>query len=261
MYIDSHCHLDDGRFQQRQYELVAAAKAAGVAQVVVPSVWPTNWGAVARLVDDIDQVHAAYGLHPWFLQSALDGVREFQLDGLIQQLDDWVSNNRTVAIGECGLDFSRSFSADHRLAQRQLFEAQLALAQCHGLPVIIHAHKALDRVVELLRESSVVGVVHRFDGSLQQARQLVDMGFYIGVAAGITFTNQRRLRGVIGQLPITSLMLETDGPDLVPAGCGASLNEPAFLPQIAAALADLQGCSLMQVAIQTTLNSQGLFGI
>lgn len=263
MYIDSHCHLDDGRFQQRQAELVVEAVAAGVEQIVVPSVWPTNWGAVAALVDRLDGVHGAYGLHPWFLKLAADDPGDsHQIDDLIQQLDGWLCNHSTVAIGECGLDFSRRFELASRTPQQQLFQAQIELALRYKLPLIIHGHKALDPLIQLLRRfPGVRGVVHRFDGSLQQAHQLIDIGFFIGVAAGVTFPKQRRLRDVIAQLPIACLLLETDAPDLPPAASSRSLNQPSFLPQIAIAVAELQGLTLAQVAAETSRNSRNLFGI
>ncbi|MBL4623204.1 MAG: TatD family hydrolase [Immundisolibacteraceae bacterium] len=262
MYIDSHCHLDDARFDLHQAELIADASAVGVEQIVVPSVWSTHWGAVAGLADHFDGVHGAYGLHPWFLASAANDPDENQADDLIRQLDDWLCNHSAVAVGECGLDFSRRFDEAQRALQQPLFQAQIELAQRHQLPLIIHGHKALDRVIHLLsRYSGARGVVHRFDGSLQQAQQLIEMGFFIGVAAGITFPRQRRLRQVIAQLPVTSLLLETDAPDLPPAGSSGSLNQPSLLPKIADVLAELLASTRAEVAAQTSENSRKLFGI
>ena len=262
MMIDSHCHLDDIRFQQQQFELVGAAAQVGVEQIVVPTVWPTNWPAVADLVDRFTGVHAAYGLHPWFLATELVDSNHSSANDLIAQLDDWLLNHHAVAVGECGLDFSRRFDVSQRSHQQELFIGQIELAQRHGLPLILHAHKALDPVIHCLRQSpGIRGVVHRFDGSLQQAQRLIDIGFFIGVAAGITYPKNRKLREVIAQLPLESILLETDAPDLPPAEQVGGLNQPEFMPLIATALANCQGCSRAQVAAQTTANSRLLFGL
>ena len=260
--IDSHCHLDDMRFQQQQSELVEAAAQVGVEQIVVPTVWPTNWPAAADLVDQFTGVHAAYGLHPWFLATELVDSGDSSIDGLIAQLDDWLLNHQAVAIGECGLDFSRRFDVSQRPLQQKLFVGQIELAQQHGLPLILHAHKALDPVIQSLRQySGLCGVVHRFSGSLQQAQRLIEMDFFIGVAAGITYPKQAKLREVIAKLPLESLLLETDAPDLPPAEQVGGLNRPDFLRQVAMALADCQGCSLAEVTAQTSINSRQLFGL
>ncbi len=250
MLIDSHCHLDDTRFAGQQAALISAAAGVGVTHYVVPTTGADNWPLVAELAANFSAINAAYGLHPWFV--------DHHPQNASAQLAQWLDRHPAVAIGECGLDFGRP----NPTLQQALFAEQIKLAAEAGLPLIVHAHKALDAVIQLLRKyPGVRGVIHRFTGSLQQGLQLVDLGFYIGVAAGITYPNQVRLRKAIANVPLTSLLLESDAPDLPPAGTDAPLNAPQYLPRTLASLAELLDSNSEQVAQQTTLNSQTPFGI
>ncbi|RLA17331.1 MAG: TatD family deoxyribonuclease [Gammaproteobacteria bacterium] len=250
MLIDSHCHLDDPRFNGQHTALISAAAEAGVSDCVLPATTTSSWQPIAKLATCYANVHPAYGLHPWFLDQHEEGA--------INQLTSWIEHHPTVAIGECGLDFSR----EEHSHQEELFADQIELAQQTGLPLIIHAHKALDRVIQLLRHhSGVRGVVHRFAGSQRQAEQLTELGIYIGVAAGITYPKQAKLRRTIAALPLETLLLESDAPDLPPAGITDPLNAPQLLPLTLKALAELLTKPLAEVSQQTTLNTQQLFNI
>lgn len=250
MLIDSHCHLDDPRFGGQQAILISAATRAGVTEYLLPGTTASNWQPIADLAARYTKVHPAYGLHPWFIDEHADNA--------LSQLTRWMDNHPAVAIGECGLDFSR----DDRDRQERLFTAQIAIAEQAGLPLIIHSYKAMDRVIQLLRQpQSITGVIHRFSGSLQQAEQLMELGFYIGVAAGITYSSQAKLRRTIATLPLNRLLLESDAPDLPPAGIGHRLNAPEYLPMTLAALAELLGEEPTEVARQTTMNTRRLFAI
>ena len=250
MLIDSHCHLNDPRFNDQQAALIAAAAQAEVSDYVVPATTVSGWPAIHQLATDYPGVHPAYGLHPWFID-------QHDRDAMTQ-LSHWLASHPAVAVGECGLDFLRP----NRPQQEQLFAAQIELARDCNLPLIIHAHKALDRVIQMLRQfPGVTGVIHRFSGSLDQAQRLIDLDFYVGVAAGITDTRQAKLRRTLAALPLERLLLESDAPDLPPAGVTAELNAPEFLPLTLTALAELQQQPPAQVARQTSLNSQHLFNI
>jgi len=250
MLIDSHCHLDDPQFGGRQAALIAAAIKAGVTDCVVPATTVSSWQRIADLAGHYESVHPAYGLHPWFLDQ-----HEPDATG---QLASWIDNHPPVAIGECGLDFSRG----DRDSQERLFTAQIELAQLTGLPLIIHAHKALDRAIQLLRNfPGTVGVIHRFSGSREQAERLINLGFFVGVAAGVTYPGQTKLRQTIAALPLEKLLLESDAPDLPPARIPDPLNAPHLLPLTLKVLAELLDEPLDEVARQTTLNTQQLFSL
>lgn len=253
--IDSHCHLNDHRFSDQQPQLIGTAADAGVTGIVVPAADPADWPRIGQLTSRFDALHAAYGIHPWY-SAAADQSTFKRLRQLIEQ-------QPTVAIGECGLDFDQRRLQQAPLEQqRQVFKQQIDLARAGQLPLIIHSHKSLDQVIQILRQADGSrGVIHRFSGSLQQARRLIDLGFYIGVAAAITYPKQQRLRATLAQLPIEHMLLESDAPDLPPAALAGQLNRPEYLPQTAACLAELFQRSTAEIAEQTTANSNRLFGI
>ncbi len=255
MMIDSHCHLNDLRFGSQQQQLIDHAIAAGVTTIVVPAADPADWPLLGQLSDRFDTLHTAFGIHPWYCADA----DQTTLDRLRQMIEQ----HPVVAIGECGLDFDRR-RLQHAPAEQQqrIFQQQIDLARESQLPLIIHSHKSLDQVTRMLRQANASrGVVHRFSGSLQQAQRLIDLGFYIGVAAAITYPAQQRLRKTLAQLPVERLLLESDAPDLPPATHLGQLNRPEYLPEILASLAGLLRIPTAVLAEQTTRNSTALFGL
>jgi TatD DNase family protein len=178
----------------------------------------------------------------------------------ISLLDNWLQTENPVAVGECGLDF---FIDDpDRDGQRRLFEAQLELAKCHGLPVIVHARRALEDVLDILRRyPDVRGVVHSFSGSEQQARRLIDMGFLMSFGGPVTYPRARRLRHLAAVLPLESIMIETDSPDQPDVDIRGRRNEPVRLPRILAELGLLRKESEQDIAAVTRANAIRLFGL
>ena len=249
--IDSHCHLDDDRFDESRDEVLAQARAAGVTRVVVPATTANRWEKVQQVCRQ-PGCHAAYGLHPMFVQQHhLAHLRE---------LDEWLERERPVAVGECGLDFFQS-RVDEKW-QKQLFVDQLVLAASYELPVIVHARKAMDEVIQLLRKHARNGgVVHSFAGSEQQARQLFDHGFKLGIAATVGFARAQKLRAVVASMPDQALLLESDAPDQPGAAHRGDLNQPAFIVEHLQVMADLRQVSFTDLASQLTHNAEQLFDI
>ncbi|HBN52944.1 MAG TPA: DNAase [Stenotrophomonas sp.] len=250
--VDSHCHLDAPEFDGDRDAMVARAKAAGVAAMVVPAITAASWPGLRQACASDSALHPAYGLHPMFLGEH----RPEHLD----ELRDWLERERPCAVGECGLDFFvEGLDAD---AQRRYFDAQLQLAREFGLPVIVHARRAVEEVIHTLRRiGGLRGVVHSFSGSPEQARQLWDMGFLLGLGGPVTYPRANRLRALAATMPLEFLLLETDAPDQPDAGIRGQRNEPARLPAIAAAIAGLRGQPVEEVAAQTTANARRLFGL
>jgi len=181
--VDSHCHLDDDRFDQDRQQVVDRARALGIHQMVVPATTRLRWPRVEQVAEIYADVYAAYGLHPMFMD-------EHQPQD-VEALDAWLDAHPAVAVGECGLDFFRG--DEDQQAQLELFRGQLKIARNHDLPVIIHARKALDLVLREIRHSGIKkGVIHSFSGSLQQARQLVDHGFKLGIAAIVGYERAKK---------------------------------------------------------------------
>ena len=248
--IDSHCHLDDDRYDGRRDEIIATAAAAGIRRIVVPATTASRWQKLQRICARHDGLHPAYGLHPWF-------VEQHQLAHL-RELDEWLEREKPVALGECGLDFFDS-RADEKW-QRQLFVEQLQLAANHRLPVIVHSRKANDEVISLLRRHARhPGVVHSFSGSLQQARQLYDLGFKLGIAATVGFERAKKLRAVVAAMPDDALLLESDAPDQPGVLHRGELNQPAFVVEHLETMADLRQCGIEDLAAVLNRNAESLF--
>jgi len=251
-FADSHCHLDAAGFDGDRTEVIARARAAGIGVMVVPAVTAASWPGLRDACAMDAALNPAYGLHPMFLA-------EHRPEHL-HELRDWLERERPCAIGECGLDFfMEGLDAD---AQRDYFDGQLQLAREFGLPVIVHARRAVEEVIHALRRiGGLRGVIHSFSGSPEQARQLWDMGFLIGLGGPVTYPRANRLRRLVAQMPLEFLLLETDAPDQPDAAIRGQRNEPARLPAIAAAIAGLRGQSIDEIAAQTTANAQRLFGL
>jgi TatD DNase family protein len=178
----------------------------------------------------------------------------------IERLAGWIGREHPVAIGECGLDF---FIPDpDREGQQRCFEAQLQLAQQFDLPVIIHARRAVEAVIDTLRRyPSLRGVLHSFSGSEQQARRLIDMGFLMSFGGPLTYPRAHRLQRLVAALPLDAIMLETDSPDQPDLDQRGQRNEPARLPVILTAMTGLRNESMEEIACATTRNARSLFGI
>ena len=243
--IDSHCHLDAAEFDGDREAVVARARAAGVAGIVVPAVERANFGAVASVCRDSDLCRPAYGIHPMYVDRAVAG----DLEVLPQQL----VVGRAVAVGEIGLDH---FVADaDRQRQQHYFSAQLAIARELQLPVILHVRRAIDAVLAGLRRTRVVGgIAHAFNGSRQQADQLIDLGFKLGFGGAMTHPRALHLRELARTLPLAAMVLETDAPDIPPHWLQRRRNEPAELSGIAAVLAELRDAPVDSIRAATTQN-------
>lgn len=250
--IDSHCHLDDDRFDPQRAAVIARAAAAGIGRMVIPATTANRWDKVKQLCAAHAGLHAAYGLHPWFIEQ--------HQAAHLRELDEWLAQEQPVAVGECGLDFFSS-RVDEAW-QRQLFTEQLQLAVNHRLPVIVHARKSMDDVISLLRRhSGPGGVVHSFAGSRQQAQQLYDLGFKLGIAASVSFERARKLRAVVAAMPDDALLLESDAPDQPGALHRGELNEPAYIAEHLQTMAELRGCDAEDLAVILNRNAESLFGI
>lgn len=251
-WFDSHCHLDLEAFAADRGQVLARARQAGVAGQLVPAIDRQHWAGLARLADAEPDLHPAYGLHPMFLGPH----SEADLAALPAFLDE----HRAAAIGECGLDFTTGLP-DHAL-QRRVFDGQLHLAAERGLPLVIHARRAVDQVIAGLRQiGGLRGVIHSFSGSPQQADQLFKLGFFIGLGGPVTHERAQRLRRLVRDMPIEYLLLETDAPDQPPAWRRGQRNEPGELVRIGALIAALREIEPALLAATTTANARRLFAL
>lgn len=250
MWIDSHCHLDAAEFAADRDAVAQAAQAAGVSRIVVPAVAVGNFAAVADCRQRYPGVVAAFGIHPMYTGQAQESD--------LAVLRRWLAAEQPVAVGEIGLD---GFVPGLDPARQEFFFVeQLKLAREFDLPVLLHIRRAQDAVLKQLRRIGVRGgIAHAFNGSRQQARQFIELGFRLGFGGTLTYTRATRIRELAATLPAESIVLETDAPDIPPAfapavGAGAARNSPEYLPRIAAMLAELRGLSPAELAAQTRAN-------
>jgi TatD DNase family protein len=252
MLTDSHCHLDAGEFDPDRDAVVGRARQAGVLRQVVPATEAAGWPRLREVCARDPGLFAAYGLHPMFLAAH----RPRHLDAL----GEWIERERPVAVGECGLDFHVE-GLEHD-AQHRYFQGQLQLAREFDLPLIVHARKATEAVIVAIRKvGGLRGVVHSYAGSEEQARQLWDNGFMIGLGGPVTYERARRLRRLVASMPLEQLLLETDAPDQPDAEHRGQRNEPARLPLVCRTIAALRGQDPEHIAAATSDNAARLFAL
>ena len=192
---------------------------------------------------------AAYGIHPLYVMQAADDD--------LAALRQWLLAERPVAVGEIGLDL---YVADIDPArQEHFFVEQLRLARDFDLPVLLHVRRAVDAVLKQLRRFKVRGgIAHAFNGSRQQADEFIKLGFVLGFGGAMTFSGSTRIRELARQLPLESIVLETDAPDIPPAWLNGSRNTPAELPRIAAVLAELRELPVAELVQRTAANARAV---
>jgi len=176
------------------------------------------------------------------------------------ELANWLGREKPVAVGECGLDYAAE-NLD-KAAQQRIFAAQLALAREYRLPVVIHAHKAVEDVIRMVRASGHYnGLIHSFNGSQQQAHRLIDLGYKLSFGGAATYARATRLRSLIAKLPLNAIVLETDAPDQPDSLHYGQRNEPAYLIEIWKQISELRAESAETVAEVTTNTACQLFGL
>jgi TatD DNase family protein len=259
MWIDTHCHLDAAEFDPDRTAVRSRAAAAGVAHCVLPAVAPANFETVRALAQRHGDSYAL-GIHPLYTGAATDEDLVLLDRALAAHRDD----PRLVAVGEIGLDFFAPGLDAGR--QQHFYQAQLALAQRHALPVLLHVRRSADALLKELRRTPVGGIAHAFNGSAQQAAEFVRLGFRLGFGGTLTYERALQVRRLARELPLEAIVLETDAPDIPPhwlyrtageraAGNAQGRNEPGELPRIAAVLAQLRGLGIEELAAATSRNA------
>ena len=267
-WIDTHCHLDAPEFDADRAEVRLRARAAGVAQVVIPAV-EVNTFDDARNLAHAGGDSYCLGIHPLYVDKALLS----SLAQLDQQLQLHHADPRLVAVGEIGLDYFVPALTQSPLREKQedFYRAQLKLARQHELPVVLHVRRSADRLLKHLRDlrsatSPWLGIAHAFNGSDVQALEFVKLGFKLGFGGAVTYERALQLRRLATVLPLDAIVLETDAPDIPPhwlytqadaraRGQAQGRNEPGELPRIAAVVAQLRGISLEALAEATERNA------
>lgn len=247
MLIDTHCHLDAAEFDADRDAVHAAALTAGVKRIVIPSVTVDGLNRLKICVARYPGCVAAYGIHPLYVMQASEND--------IAKLALWLANEKPVAVGEIGLDHFVT-DVDHA-RQEWFFIEQLKLAKQFDLPVILHIRRAIDPILKQLRRFKVTGgIAHAFNGSRQQAEEFIKLGFKLGFGGAMTYPGSTRIRELAATLPLESIVLETDAPDIPPVWLNRGRNTPAELPRFATVLAELRGLDCSKVMVSTASNAK-----
>lgn len=251
-FFDSHCHFDFTEFDGQREMQWAECVEQGILGMLIPGITPAQWEVSYAITDCYQGVWMAAGIHPWWVASST-----------VPKSNDWsdiLQRKKCVAIGECGLDLA----IETPLGQQQvIFEQHIQLAIEHHLPLIIHVRQAHHYVIRLLKKYRPKrgGVIHGFTGSKELAMEYWMMGFYLGVGGSITYPRAKKTRAAIQSLPLESLVLETDAPDMPLHGHQGQPNSCLRIIDVAQSLAVLRSEKLDHIAQVTTENSHSLFNI
>jgi TatD DNase family protein len=231
--------------------LIADCIKKGIHGILIPGVKRDAWQRIIELVESHEILYAALGLHPMFI----DAHQSSDLN----QLEKTLSNYLPVAVGEIGLDYYQANS--NRDQQLHYFKVQIQIAKTARLPIVMHVRKAHDEVLSILKQLKFQqgGTVHAFNGSEQQALRYIDSGFKLGFGGAMTYERAKKLQHLAKSLPLESIVLETDAPDMKPATCQATHNSPLYLLDNFDYLVSLREESKHLIAEQTFLNAKRVF--
>ncbi len=262
MLVDSHCHLQDPKFDEDRHEVLRRSLKAGVSAAVVIGYDLKSSRSAIDIADSMEGLYATIGVHPHDAKT----VTPRDIDALARLAD----SSRVVGIGEIGLDFYRNLSPPE--TQRKAFREQLELARSLSLPVVVHAREADEETFEVLADHEhatlrdwpkdrPLGVMHCFAGDLAFALRYIEIGFVISIAGTCTYPDAERTRCVARGIPLRWMAVETDAPYLPPQSHRGKRNEPAYLVETVERIAALRGESFAQVADSTAMAAARLFGL
>lgn len=254
MYIDSHAHLEDKKFSRDLDRALERASEAGCERVITVGDTIDSSRKALALAHKFDKLYASVGIHPHHIRRAQD--KDYVEVGKL------AADPRVVAIGEVGLDFHYNLTEPD--AQKKGLERQVGIARECDLPLIVHCREAFDDLFKILKKTKadqIGGVVHCFAGDPEDAKKLVDLGWYIGIGGPITFPHADTLRKAVEATPVERILLETDSPYLPPQAKRGRRNEPSYLKFIIKTIGDLKGISFQDAARATKLNTVRLFNL
>lgn len=254
MLIDTHAHLNAIQYQEDLEEVIERAQSEGVEIIVVVGFDRETITRAIELADTYEFIYATVGWHP---VDAID-----MTDEDLKWIEELCSHPKVVALGEMGLDYY--WDKSPKDIQKEVFRKQIALAKKVKLPIIIHNREATADIIEILEEekaSEVGGIMHCFTGSVEVAKQCMDMNFYISFGGPVTFKNAKKPKEVAAEIPLDRLLIETDCPYLTPHPFRGKRNEPSYVKYVAEQIAELKGVSFEEIAQKTSDNAKRFFGI
>lgn len=254
MLIDTHVHLNADQYDDDLEEVLERAESAGIEKMVVVGFDRKTIERTMELVERYDNVYGVIGWHP------VDAIDCTEAD--LAWIEKLSGHEKIVGIGETGLDYHWDKSPHD--VQKEVFKKQIALAKRVALPIIIHNREATEDCVEILKSEGaheIGGIMHAFSASPEVADEIIDMNFYVSLGGPVTFKNAQEPKEIAKHVPLERLLVETDAPYLAPHPHRGKRNEPAHVKLVAEKIADLRVISYEELARQTTLNAERLFGI
>lgn len=251
MIFDTHAHYDDEQFNEDRVELLNSMEEQGVGTIINVSATYNSCRKVIALAKEYPFVYAAVGIHP-------DEVGSLN-EETFAQMKELFKEEKMVAVGEIGLDYY--WDNEPREVQKKWFIRQLELARELDLPVLIHSREAAADTMEIMKEHAkgLSGVIHCYSYSKEMAQEYIKMGFYIGVGGVVTFKNAKKLKEVVENIPLTSIVLETDCPYMAPEPNRGKRNNSAYIRYVAEKIAELKGITYEEVVEQTEKNARDMY--
>ncbi len=259
MLVDSHCHLNFDGLKDRLPDVLKAARDNGVEGMLTVC---SYWGDFPELLDIANKygLWTTIGIHPYDsnVSQTDDELRQVFIDNVKKY------RNKILAIGECGLDYFNDPTDEEKQIQKRIFQLQVELALELDIPLMVHTREAGDDTYQVLKDfvkRGGRGVIHCFTGLADEAKNYIDLGFYIGATGIITFKKAQDLRDIFANIPLDRLFVETDCPYLTPVPYRGKLNEPCYLKYVAEELARIKSVSFETISEITTKNFETLYGV
>jgi len=252
MLIDTHCHLDDARFDNERFQVIERAKSCGVKKMISIGCDIENTIRAKSIALAHPEIYFSAGIHPHEASKAPQGY--------YKKLKSLALHSKCVAIGECGLDYYYNHSPKE--VQIEIFTSHIKLAHELKKPIVIHVRDAFEDCLHILEDQKkrrTKTIIHCFTGTLSNAKNLVDLDCTLSISGVITFANPGQLHEVIKEIPLEKFIIETDSPYLAPIPHRGKRNEPAFVRLVAEKIAELKKISLDEVILQTGKNANDIF--
>ena len=251
-FVDTHAHIYLEEFAADRDEMLARAEEQHVSKIYMPNIDHTSIDGMMELeLSTKGSCISMMGLHPCYIK------KDFQRELYI--VEDWLSKRSFAAVGEIGTDlyWDKTFWEQ----QKEAFTVQIEWAKKYKLPVVVHCRESINETIEIvtaLKDETLRGVFHCFTGSVDQAKRIIELGFFLGIGGVSTF-KKGGLDTVLPSLSLDNLVLETDSPYLAPVPHRGKRNEPAYIPLVARRVAELMGVGEDEVALRTSRNAEILF--
>src|SRR4030095_922754 len=253
-FLDTHAHIYLDDFKDDLERVIETAKSKGISTILMPAIDSTTHTCMLYTEQTFpSSCRSMMGLHPCSVKD------DYQTE--LAEVQDHLSRRKVVAIGEIGLDFY--WDVSFKTQQYDAFQRQIAWALDYNIPIVIHSRHAVDECIKVVQDSqdeNLKGVFHCFSGTSDQARKIIELGFYLGIGGVLTYKNSG-LDKVMSEIGLDKVILETDAPYLTPVPNRGKRNESAYIPIIAEKLAEIKSIPVNELADITTQNAQKLFGL